>query len=217
VRQLVIGCALGLALTMAAANPAAAQAGKSSSGNGLMVRGLGGVTFTGATGAIFSGAVGMGVGRHVVIFGEVGRLTNVTPGSLQDLIDQALADNVGDVSVDLTLKLHSTFYLAGARFVLMTKGRIRPLVEVGAGLAHLTASVSLIVDGEDFTQELRDFAEQSDVSLSANQLILMFGGGVTCRLTPHTSVDVGYRLMLIATEDPSVKANTVYAALTWRR
>jgi hypothetical protein len=45
----------------------------------------------------------------------------------------------------------------------------------------------------------------------------MFGGGITCRLSPHTSVDAGYRLMFVATEDPSIKANTVYAALTWRK
>jgi opacity protein-like surface antigen len=212
-------CVLGLALMMAVASPAAAQAGKPAAANtGLMVRGLGGVTFTGTTGGIFSGAVGVGVGKSVVIFGEVGRMTNVVPGSIQDLIDQLVQGSPGDASIELKLRVPSTFYLGGVRFVIKTKGRIQPFVEGGAGLAHLTVSASLKVDGQDFTQELEDFLKQeAGVPLSANQLLIMAGGGVTCRLNPHTSVDAGYRLMFIATEDPSVKTNAVYAALTWRR
>jgi hypothetical protein len=211
-------CVLGLILVMAAASPAAAQAGKTPTNSGLMIRGLGGATFTGQTGAIFSGAVGGGVGQHVVLFAEVGRMTNVIPGSIQDLIDGVLQTDVGDTMIDLKLKVPATFYIGGVRFVIKTKGRIQPFVEGGAGLAHLTVSVALKIDGEDLTQELKDFLDQeAGVPLSANQLLLMFGGGITCRLSAHTSVDAGYRLMFVATEDPSIKANTVYGALTWRK
>jgi opacity protein-like surface antigen len=214
----LIRCGLGLAVVVAVASPAAAQTGKSSAVNqGLMLRGLGGVTFTGVTGAIFSGAFGAGIGRNVVVFGEIGRMTNVTPGSIQDLVDQVLHDELSDVTVDLKLKVPATFYLAGVRFVITTKGSVQPFIEGGGGLAHVTASATLKVDGEDLTQEFRDFLDQSNLSLSANQLLLMFGGGITCRLTAHTSIDAGYRLMFVATEDPSIKANTVYAAITWRR
>lgn len=203
---------------MAVASPAAAQPGKSAPGNsGLMVRGLGGVTFSGATGGIFSGAVGMGVGRHVVIFGEFGRITNVIPGEIKDALDQLLADEAGGSTISLNVKFPATYGLGGVRFVIKTKGHVQPFIEAGGGVAHVTVSVALTIDGEDFSQELRDFlSENGSTSLSTTQALIMAGGGITFRVSAHTNVDVGYRLMHIMS-DLSTNSNAVYAALTWRR
>jgi opacity protein-like surface antigen len=207
-----------MALVLAAAGPAAAQAGKPPADNpGLMVRGLGGVTFTGATGGIFSGAVGAGVGHHVVIFGEFGRITNVIPGEIKDALDQLLTDEAGGSAISLNVKFPATYGLGGARFVIKTKGHVQPFIEAGGGVAHVTVSVALSIDGEDFSQELRDFlSENGDASLSTTQGLIMVGGGITFRMSAHTNVDVGYRLMHIIT-DVSTNSNAVYAALTWRR
>jgi hypothetical protein len=216
-QRLVRSILSGLALVVVVASAAAGQTSKGSSGNGLMIRGLGGVTFTGATGGIFSGAVGAGVGHHVVIFGEFGRMTNVIPGEIKDALDQLLTDEAGGSAISLNVKFPATYGLGGVRFVIKTKGHVQPFIEAGGGAAHVTVSVALSIDGEDFSQELRDFlSENGDASLSTTQGLIMVGGGITCRVSAHTNVDVGYRLMHIIT-DVSTNSNAVYAALTWRR
>ena len=201
----MIGVALLMAPRLAAAQTSAPDAR-------IYAGGLAGVTFGSETGAIFGGRVGFRVARNLHVFAEVGRITDVTPKELSDQIDEALEVVPDDIALTFEVKVPSTYFIGGARWS-QTRGRFGPFVEGGIGVGHLTLDATLIVDGVDLSNDLRELIGDND---SMTKVLFAFGGGVNITVTPIISVDTGYRFTYIATEDPSVKCSAVYGMVNFR-
>jgi len=200
-----IGAAVLMAPRLAAAQTAAPDAR-------IFAGGLVGVTFGTETGAMFGGRVGFRVSRHLHLFAEVGRITDVTPKEIGDQINEALDLIPEEIPVTFTAKTPTTYVVGGVRWS-QTQGRIGPFAEAGVGVGHITADFKLVVDGIDLSDELRD--EVGD-DISATEFLFMFGGGVNITISPVVSVDAGYRFTRIATEDPAVNCSAVYGMVVFR-
>src|SRR5262245_20941344 len=105
--QLLFG---SLAIVSAVAAPVGAQTEKG------FVRGLAGVTFGAETSTIFGGGFGWTVAPNLQITAEVGRMQNVIPGEIQDLLDEFndfLVSEAG-IPVDLDVAVPVFYFLGGA-------------------------------------------------------------------------------------------------------
>lgn len=176
------------------------------------VGGLVGVTFGTETGAAFAGRVGFKIGRNLHLFGEIGRITDVTPKEVSDLLDEALEEIGDEVPVSFKAKFPATYFAGGVRWS-KANGKTGPFAEGGVGVGHITSDVELRIAGIDFTDEVEELIGD-DTSMT--EFLLMFGGGVNLNLSPNASVDVGYRFTRIFTEDPAVNSSSVYAMVVWK-
>jgi hypothetical protein len=180
-------------------------------GRPWFVGGLGGVTF----GTVSSGAVGAQFGvqvrPNIFVIGEIGRIGNVTPSSIQDLVDEIVAEAP---DLDLEMSAPATYGFGGVRFV-MPRQPVSPFVEGGVGFGH----ISLKIDkAEVFGIDLKDlFADEFGAEDSSTELLLTLGGGVHGRLSGSLGLDVGYRYIRIATDDPAVNTSMLYAAIKFSR
>ena len=200
----VIGAALLTTPRLAAAQSSAPDAR-------IFAGGLVGVTFGTETGAMFGGRVGFRVARNLHVIAEVGRITDVTPKEISDRIDELRDLIPPEITYTLDAKFPSTYFFGGGRWS-QTRGRVGPFVEGGVGVGHITADVSLTIDGVDFSDELE--SEIGDASVT--EFLFVIGGGVNFAFSPVVSLDAGYRFTYIATEDPSVKCSAVYGMINVR-
>jgi hypothetical protein len=178
------------------------------------VGGLAGVTF----GTVSSGAVGAQFGRQIrpnlFVIGEAGRMGNVMPKSVKDLLD-ALTDST-DFSAVLEVSAPATYAFGGLRYIQQRPQPIAPFVEAGVGIGHISFKIDRAeFDGVDFTEELRDELAAED--LNSTQFLMAIGFGVHGRLRESLGLDVGYRYTRIFTDDPSVNASMIYAAIKFSR
>lgn len=194
----VVLCGLGV-------GPASAQTERG------FVRGLGGITFgTAESSAIFGGGGGFSVGNGVQITGEAGHIGDVLPKEISDELDliSALISLELGLPVRLGVEAPVFYGLAGVRYDVLPGGRIRPFVEVQAGVAHIGLDIQAEVAGLDLSQAVED---EADVE-SGSQFLLGLGGGVTVMSANRVGIDVGYRYGRVFI-DPAVNTNTVYGAV----
>ena len=195
-----------LILTMFAAGPAFAQG----SDRGF-VRGLGGVSFAADPSAIYGGGGGYRVGRNLTITGEVGRIQNIIPQDLADMIN--LVEQEAEIETGLPVTLEASvpalYFIGGVRADVPTSGRVNPFIEAWGGVGGLSAHVHAEVAGIDVSDEVNNLVEDT----TASQFMLALGGGVTMRVSGSCWIDAGYRYHRINTEDPASNTSAVYAAL----
>ena len=143
---------------------------------GATIQGFGGTTMGTTTVApTFGGTVAIPLGDHLQVVGEAGRLTDITAGPLDTLLD------FGDVNAGM-----SAWYAEGGlRFIASRHSNVRPYVEATAGVARLKPSIGL--DGW-----LGAVTNTGLAFLGSTEPIVGGGGGVVIGAGP-VAVDLGYR------------------------
>lgn len=170
---------------------------------------LGGITFGTETSSIVGAQGGGRVTSQIVVFGELGRMQNVMPGEIQDQFDDLveLFELQTGSRITAELRVPAFYGLGGVRW--STGARVAPFVEVGAGVARLSADIEAEVDGIDVSDEIESFLDEDTVT----EFLLALGGGVNARLSDRLRLDLGYRYTRIFTDDPAVNTSAIYGAL----
>ena len=152
-------------------------------GNG-QVQGFGGVTMSGATTApTFGGSVAVPIGDSIQIFGEGGKLSNLTSTPIA-----ALAE-LSPVNVSV-----SAYYgQAGVRILTGSERGVRPYGEVSAGMARLHTGVSGLGATGGLIDTALGFTDRTEP-------ILGVGAGLMLQSGPMV-IDLGYRYKHISGGD----------------
>jgi len=187
------------------------------------VAGLGGFTFGTEPSFGVGGQIGVPVTKSIVIVGEVGYLLDVLPTSLADDLDELArqaSDLVGE-PVTLDAKVPALYALGSARWMAPSRGKVRPFVEGGGGVARLSVEFTARVGDLDVSEEL-----QSEAGLEpSTKPVVAVGGGVEITLGKHLAASAGYRFLYVfAGEDVadlegdevSVNTSKLYGAIVYR-
>jgi len=173
------------------------------------------------------GEAGVRVAPHLLVFGDVGRIRNLQPSSLQpqvDLTTTLLAASSG-LNVAGTAHAPATYTLGGLRYEAPMRGRVSPYVFGGAGIAHISPTAQFTYNsgtigginpgaGDDVTAQLvsaGDFTQPS----ATNAFMTAIGGGIQTFVAPHVMVDVGYRFSRISA-DTALNAQSVTFGVGYR-
>jgi hypothetical protein len=178
----------------------------------IYVDGFGGVTLGNTTSSTFGGEFGMKFGGAFEIFGEGGRMTDVTSSATEDGA-AAIADYLGTLGMGTaswTAKTPVNFGAAGLRY-LFPAGRLEPYVAATVGMANVERDTTFSLNGSDVTGSLPALgvALGEDLAGRSNNLLLTVGGGVRMPFGAFL-VDVGARYGRIFT-DPGIDTFRIYA------
>ena len=168
-------CVVIVTLLAAFAAPASAQR--------ATLAGQFGTTFQTETAPVFAGELGVGLVPGVSIYGTLGRMQDVMPNSVADVI--------GNIGGFVDFSIPATYGIGGVR-VGVPAGPIRPYGVAGVGFARLSASVEVL--GFDVTDLIEN---QIGLELDTNQMAYELGGGVMFSLGSNAFLDAGYRYMRI--------------------
>lgn len=187
--------------SIAYADPASAQDAPRA-----YVQGSAGPSFGTEASSVIAGGGGFRVGRSFEITGEVGRMRNVLPKSVQaeaDLLaDEMRAETGSAVSVNaLARALYAT---GGVRWLIPSQGRVHPHVGISAGVARVTPRVRATVDGVTLA------VDSSDESMT--EPLMGLSGGVTVDAGRRLAIELGYHYNRIFTQDPVINTSRVMAA-----
>ncbi len=194
--------------------PAVAQAQQRSPFDRLFVGAFGGLTATGAaTDAAVAGRAGVTITRHLVVFGEGGRMQNVLPPNRTIGMEKAVAGvylKAPDTPVSVEAAYPTNYGLGGARFLVGSF-----FLEGGFGAASVhTRLDKVVVNGTDSTTAyLSSLSTGPDLG-SQTVSLLAFGGGLNKSLAGPVSLDLGYRYTRINTFAPAVNSNMAYVGLS---
>lgn len=180
----------------------------------VQVRGFGGLTFMSETAGIFGGGITVPVTAHVGVFGEIGRVTNALPRSLQEGLD-AVARSMGTFfGGPLTIdgRAPSVYGAGGLRISRAAGPRLLLFIEGGGGVAH---GVSRITAHAGATDVSRDVTAILRLKASETRPMLLVGAGVTVPIAGELALDLGYRYLRIFTEDPRINTAAMSAGVRW--
>jgi hypothetical protein len=207
-RPLVLCAILAIGAFVLAPSNAAAQ-------EGAYAGALGGVTFHTVSSGLFAGNAGLRVGRGLFVVGEVGRAADVLPTEIADELDdaEALIEELIGLPASLRVSVPMTYAFGGLRWLAPGERRIRPFLEAGLGVAHLSADIRASIGGVPVPDDLIDDFEPVD--LDTNELLVALGGGVSIGLTRALAVDAGYRYFHVSVEEdaPAINTSVVYAGV----
>jgi hypothetical protein len=196
--------------------PSSAFAQSSPTRPAWFVGGLGGVTFTAVTGGAVAGQVGRRIGPNLFFIGEVGRMQNVMPKEIDDLIDDLIDQVDAGIAANISLNISApaTYGFFGGRWVPLGTS-LSPFVEGGIGAAKVSLKVGRVAL---FGVDLRDqVLEAIGARTSVTDFLTTIGFGVTGRLGGATAFDAGYRYTHVATARPDVTSSMLYAAVKFVR
>lgn len=202
--------ALVVALNVLVVSSAAAQPTPEPRG---FVRALGGATFVTEPGALIAAGGGVRLNAHVSLIGEIGRLSNVLPKSLQqDLDDVAplLASQFGQRLV-IDGRARATYGITGVR-VTGRGPRVAPFVEAMAGRARGTSVIHASVSGADVTSGVE---RALGMPRSETHAMYTLGAGLAIRAGRHVVVDAGYRYVRIqlGADDPKINTSAFHSGI----
>ena len=144
-------------------------------GNG-QVQVFGGLTTGGTTTApTFGGSIAVPLGNHVQVFGEGGKLTDLTFAPLAQLIDLTPAD----------VNVSAYYGQAGVRILAGSGNGVRPYGEVSAGMARLHTGVSGLGNTGTVIDAALGFTDRTEPILGVGAGLMLQGGPMV--------VDLGYR------------------------
>jgi opacity protein-like surface antigen len=168
------------------------------------VQGVGGLTFQSEVSGLFGGEFGVNITRDVQIYGQVGRMINILPKSIQDDLDdaaQSLTVLTGD-RWQFDGKIPATYFGGGVKLLIPTGARVRPFVIAGVGAATLKASIKEIDLGEILDDLIDEgFIDEEDVR--GTEFAFEFGGGLSIPVGVRMQIEGGYRLMRISSVNVS--------------
>jgi hypothetical protein len=185
-----------------------------------------GVTFPTPGGALF----GVGAGARLdavpglTVFGEIGKITNVMTGDLQDIVDGLFNVDAAEeqgIDFELDVDLPTTYFVGGARYHVRTDGPLGVFVEGALGIGRVGLDVRLVVEDPD-TGENVDVSEAFEEALEAGggvepstEALVIIGGGVHWPVTDRVDVTGGLRLNHVSAADGITKT-ALYVGLLWR-
>ena len=114
------------------------------------------------------GEAGVRIAPHLLVFGDVGRIRNLQPSSLQpqvDLTTTLLAASNG-LNVAGTAHAPATYTLGGVRYEAPMRGRVSPYVFGGAGVAHIAPTAQFTYNSGTISGINPVAGDTSDTSLS---------------------------------------------------
>jgi hypothetical protein len=202
-------------LVFAAAATAGAQEAK-----GFIQGAVGFATTSEATSGDVAAQGGVRIARHLVVFGDVGRLANVQPSDAQPAIDGAIAAVAANqVTVTGNARVPAWYTAGGLRLEIPTRTSITPYVFGALGYARVNPSAEFqytggttitgnpATAGGDATSDViaaGDFAAPP----SSGGAITRLGAGVQIPIGRVVAGDVGYTFSRIAIDTP-VTANSI--------
>jgi opacity protein-like surface antigen len=165
---------------------------------------------------------GVRVMRHVKVFADVGRFSNLR-SELQPTLDSTTTALSASQGLALTGggSIPAWYGLGGVRVDVPTGTRFLPFVLGGVGVAHLNPTPqflftggtlpdgSIPVSGTDVTSTIVS-SGLFTTPPSSNALMLTFGGGVQVPVAPHWAVEAGYRYSHFAA-DSTLSASALSA------
>ena len=163
------------------------------------VLGVGGFTFQSEVSGLFGGEFGVYVHPAVAVYGQIGRMINILPKSIQDDLDDAaqeLTFLTGD-RWEFDGKLPATYFGGGVRFIVPTQSAVRPYILGGIGVANLKASIKEIDFGE-VLDDLIDAGYVDEDDVRGTRFAFEFGGGVAIPVGSRVQLDAGYRFMRVS-------------------
>jgi hypothetical protein len=183
----------------------------------IFVGGVGGVTFGNVTSSTYGGEVGFKLGDSLEIFGEVGRMTDVTGSATADAAAAVgnYLNTLGKGAVTWTVESPANYGAAGVRY-LFGSSRIQPYVAATVGVANVERNTTYMLNGTDATASLPSIGVQlgQDLAGKTNNLLVTAGGGVRIPFGA-VLVDVGARYGRIFT-DPGTDTFRIYAGVGFR-
>jgi hypothetical protein len=201
-----LGLLLSLGLVTFVASPALAQ-------ERGFATGIGAVTFGTVTGANIAGRAGVSLSNHVMVFGEVGHMTNVLPKSEESTINDNAA-TVGDSMGGAALVgggMPAAYGSGGVRVNGTMHNHVTPFAEASLGFAHLTNTLNASVNGSDVTSLV--VTTPLTTSLPETDPLLGLGAGVSIRTGAHAALEVGYRYSRIFASTQGINTGNVYGAV----
>ena len=173
----------------------------------LFASGVLGQTFQTVPSSNVAGDLGVGLSKHVAVFGEVGHTLDLLPAGDRTAITDNAAE-VGDAhGVGLTVDGHvaATEGLGGVRLNANKIGRVTPFAEAGVGLARLTNHEHVVsFDGNDYGSAT--FANTLAANLPQTDRLILVGGGVNISGPSRLGADIGYRYSRVNVTDASTSA-----------
>lgn len=148
------------------------------------VAGVGGGTYAGKGGALFGGEVGWKLAENVEVFGEVGRMTDITSSSSKDAADTVAAylNSLGLGTATGSVKTPVNYGAVGVRYFVMTTDRYQPYLVASVGGANVERKPAFTVSGADVTGSLSSttYGVQlgKDLDGKSNRAMVTAGGGV---------------------------------------
>jgi opacity protein-like surface antigen len=174
------------------------------------VQGVAGPTFGTEASTVFAGGVGIRVGRSFQITGEIGRMQNVLPKSVQGEADALAAELQAETgsSVSVKTRARALYGTGGVRWLAPSRGPVHPYLGLTAGVAHVRPRVSATVDGVSLGVDVSDE--------SMTKPLVGLGGGVTVDMGTRVAVELGYQYNRIFTPEPAIDTSRVVAAFLLR-
>jgi hypothetical protein len=202
--------------TLLMALPVAAQTspsgapmtGGAGTGGRLFIGGSGGAGAVQKVGSVYGGELGFHVTDQIDVFGEGVWLQNVATrwrlglaSTVASLI-QTSPSTVGSATIDAPAVCADV----GARFTL-TRGRVRPYVVVGGGMAWMTLKPIFTLNGANITSSLSTFGVTLGRDLSGERTQPAYTGGLGLRMAQgHWYIDAGLRATRIRAVDEAITA-----------
>ena len=136
------------------------------------------------TAGAVSGHFGLHVAKHVVLFGEGGRLQSLETPTTQPGLDQTIAATIDGSSAGAVQTLYS---LGGVRVEMPRRRLLEPYVFSGIGAARLTSPALFTYAGGPILNENSQPAD----SQGTTTLIVRLGGGVQIPFGRNLVGDLG--------------------------
>jgi opacity protein-like surface antigen len=201
---------VAVVLVALAAGPAFAQTERG------YITGAGGFAVSpDATSGDVLGEVGVRVGPHLMVFGDVGQIHNLQPSDIQPAIDNTTSALAGFTGLGVvgTGRVPAWYSLGGVRYEAPARARVSPYVLGGLGFARLTPTATFTYSsgtlpdgtvptvGADITSTLLS-AGDFTAPPASTAFMFTLGGGVEVPVAQHWAADIGYRFSRIAAATP---------------
>jgi opacity protein-like surface antigen len=170
--------------------------------------------------------------NNLVAFGDVGRISSLTPSISQPAVDatvNSLSDNDG-VNVVGSSHMPARYALFGLKLQARGTKHVTPFILGGLGIAHLTPTSTFTFSsgflpgtdpnaaapavGDDVTPQITTLGAFAPPPTST-AMMLSAGGGAELSVTPRWAVDAEYRLSRIAADTP-LRAQGITFGLGYR-
>lgn len=161
------------------------------------------------------GELGVRVGRHFSVFGDVGQFHNLQPSQIQpsvDSVDATLA--ASGLTVTGVARVPAWYSMVGLRWSTPLNAHLSPYVFGGVGFARLTPAAHFTyqggtllgaattpVTGDDVTAQLVSTGEFVQAAASTAGMFAV-GGGVEAPIARHLVADIGYRVSRVSADTP---------------
>ena len=166
------------------------------------VEALGGLTFQTEPSIFGAGAILVNVTPRFQLFGELGYLANVLPGSDQEIWDATAFDLSNDLGMRVEIDSKAPFYygMVGGRLFLASSGAVRPYLAAGTGVARGSETRRIVLGDRDLTEDFRVHGDNLVQAPRTTAFVLAFGGGINVSIARGVTLDAGYRYMKLLVE-----------------